>query len=358
MSTLISNLLIPRLPNKKPEDIATEVLAYLLEAFPPCRSAFLSLVGAQATVSDVEINTQYPVNDGQPDLVLHVDGEQWMILIENKPWSRSSFTSKHEGSDQLKRYAKHLKESGFQKKTLCLLATNYNSNRLLEEAQFVPDDDITFVVITWEQVFEKLASACSEKPASDFLLKDLQAWMFPPVVEIPSEVLQDEGRIWENWTEIKTIIRQARNIAANDPSLSGFEFMSSPGQNPKPNADSMNYFGYYIKDKQSGLWSFFGANVSTRRFLKGQSLFVLQVRKGLYNTSSGKSTLEDFDILKRCGFEYDAPSPSRPWWEAAEYVHPLTDSSNGGTANPEALAKALAEILGKMSEAINKGSEA
>jgi hypothetical protein len=315
------------------------------------------LIGAPANSGDWEITTQYRINDGQPDLVLHVNGEQWIILIENKPWWNSSFTSKLEESDQLKRYAKHLQESGFQKKTLCLLATQYNSSRLLEEARFVPSDDITFVVITWEQVFEKLASACSEKPASDFLFKDLQAWMLPLMsmqeVEVSAEVLQDEGKIWDNWTEIKTIIRQARDIAENDPSLSDFEFMSSPGQNQKANAESMNYFGYYIKHKKSGLWSLFGANVSARRFLSSlgkQSLFVVQVRKGEYNVSGGKAVIDDFDVLKRkCNFEYDAPSPSRHWWDAVEYVYPLTDSSNSNTANSQELAKALAEVLKKMS---------
>jgi len=331
-----------------PEDVTTEFLAYTLRKFPPCRSAFLSLVGVSANSDSYEVMTQYAINEGRPDLVL-CDKNQGIILVENKPWDSSSFTY----GDQMKRYADHLKTRKEQKKTLCLLATERNKSRLMEEAKVAAD--INFVIITWEDVFRKLEAVCSgaESTVASFLLKELQVWMFPPVVEIPPEVLQDEGKIWENWTEIKTIIRQARNIAENDPSLSGFIFMTSPGQTPKANAESVNYFGYYIYDQKSGLCTHFGANMCARRFLKGQSLFVLQVRKGWGNASGGKTNI-DFDILKRCGFAYDEPLPTRPWWEFAEYVSPLTNSSNGNAANPEALAKALAEILKKMSAEINK----
>ena len=349
----MSNL-ISRLPYQKPEDTTTEVLAYLLQEFPSCRSAFLSLVGAPANSGDCVIDTQYPITDGKPDLVLHDNGKQWIVLIENKPWWHSSFTSKHEESDQLKRYAKVLQESEFQKRTLCLLATEYNSSRLLEEAQLIPDNGITFVVITWEQVFTKLASVCSENPAASFLYKELSEWM-PPLmslreVVVPPEVLQDEEKIRENWAEITTIIRQARDIASDDPSLGGYQFHGS-GSNPKPNAESMNYFGCYVYEKSSGLPYFFGARMDARRFLGGQSLFVLQVRKGWKNLSGEKLTI-NAGALNKCGFKYEELSRSNPW--ACEYVCPLTDSSKSSATNPEELAKALAKILREVSEEINK----
>ena len=342
MTTLFSKICIAH------EDTTTEVLAYLLKEFPACRSAFLSLVDPSVNAAGYEIATQYVISEGRPDLVLCDKKDQGIILVENKPWDSSSLT----GGNQLERYAEYLKTCKYQKKMLCLLATNSNKSRLLESAKNV--SGIKFAVITWEDVFRTLdsASAGTEHMVARFLLDDLRAWMFPPVVVIPPEVLQKEEQILEQWSEIKTIVRQARNIAAGDSSLSGYQFMPSPGQTPKPDEKSMNYFGYYIYDRKSGLCLFFGAIMNAMRFLKDKSLFVLQVRKGWDNASGGKSDI-NFDALTRCGFAYDAPSsPSRSWWEAVEYVYPLTDSTG---ASPEKLAEALAGILIKTSGEINKG---
>jgi hypothetical protein len=323
-----------------------------MKEFPSCRSAFLSLVDAPGNACDYEVETQYVISNGRPDLVL-CDKGQGIIMVENKPWDNSFFTY----GDQLERYAEHLKTCKFQKKTLCLLATQKNRSRFrLVEEEKNATDGINFVVITWEQVFDKLESACSrtENMVPVFLLKELNAWMFPPVVEIPPEVLQDNRRIWENWVAIKPIVKQARDIAASDLSLSDYMFMTSPGQNQKPTAESMNSFGYYIYDMKSGHCLFFGAHMDARRFLGGQSLFVLQVRKGWENLSGGKSDI-DFDALKKCGFTYDEPSRNT---SACEFVYPLTDSAVGHNISPDKLADALAEILKKTSEEINKDREA
>ena len=89
-----------------------------------------------------------------------------------------------------------------------------------------------------------------------------------------------------------------------------------------------------------------------RRFLDTlgkSSLFVLQVRKRGNNISE-KQPIIDFDILKKCGFDYD--KPSRHWWESVEFVYPLSDSSEGHNISPDKLAVVLAEILKKTSEAI------
>jgi len=324
------------------EDVTTEVLAYLLKEYPSCRSAFLSLVDASVNVGDYEVETQYVIDKGRPDLVLHDNKGQAIVLVENKPWDDSFFTY----GDQLERYAQYLTASKFQKKKLCLLATDQNKDALTKAA-----GNVDYVLLTWEEVFAQLKTACSgtEYAVASFLLNELQAWMFPPAIVISPEVLQAEERIWENWVDVTTIVRQARNMAANDASLSDYRFMPSPGSNPKPDAESRNFFGYYIYDKKSGLAYWFGANIDARRFLKGQSLFVLQVRKGWENASGGKSDI-DFDILKGCGFAYHEPSRSEPW--ACEYVYPLTGSANGNTANPAELAKALAEILKTTSEAL------
>jgi len=359
---VMSNLLL-RIVNAGPEDITTEILASLLRDFSPCCSAFMLLIDPSTNSGDYEVVTQYAIYEGRPDLVLCNNNNKEIFLIENKPWDSSSLT----GGDQLKRYANALKEkmSDAKAKTLCLLATKGNKDNLLKaiavaEGEGIASDEtslkkhyacnygIGFVVITWQQVLEQLCTIQPKHAVIDFCIEELRGSLFPPVVEIPSEVLQDEEKIWENWVEIKNVVKQARDITANDPSLSNYLFMPTPGYNSKPSAESRNYFGYYLYNKESDLAYFFGANIIARRFLKGQSLFVLQVRTRWDNLSGEKNSLIDSEALIKRGFEYNKPS-SCYWWEFAEYVYPLTDSSDG-TISSDKLSEALAVILKKLSE--------
>ena len=311
----MSNL-ISRLPNKKPEDLTTEFLAYLINEFLPYRTAFLSLIDASLKSDDCEVATQFVLNEsrGRPDLILHDDKEQWIVICENKPWDKISVLHQ----DQLKCYENYLKSEeckDFQKRVLCLLASEKNKKRLLEDAKFVPDDNIKFIVITWQDVFNRFETVCPENTVTNFLIKELQSWMFPPVVAVPTEVLQNEKLIRERWSEIKKLVRQTRDIAAIDLS-NDYLFMSSPGQNFNPNAESINYFGYYIYNQKSGLAHFFGAHMNARRFLGTlgkESLFVLQVGKGWSNSLTNKKSIIDFNILKKHGFEYDEPLRGKSW---------------------------------------------
>jgi len=358
----MSNL-ISQIASACPEDVTTEVLAYLLKQFPTCRSAFLSLVDALVNPDDYEVETQYVIDEGRPDLVLCDNKGQGIILIENKPWHWSSFTSKDEERDQLKRYAKHLKESGFQKKTLCLLATKDNRSRLLEEAQFVPPDDIKFVVITWEEVFCNLKSVCPEGTVEDFLLEDLQAWMLP-LMSLQEVVVPPVAReIKERWKDVKTIVEQAKNIAENiiekDSSLNRYSFVRT-SQRFRQDSDLANFYGYAIHDEKSGLDYFFGATIAEWMFLRDggkQSLFVLTAHfRWEANMRNGKPIIDPEVLSRQCDFEIDKRSPS-PYWNAkgCTCTYPLTDSSDGHAINPEELAEALAEILRKVSGEINKG---
>jgi len=355
--------LFSRIPYATPEDVTTEVLAYLLKAFPSCRSAFLSLIDASANSDDSDVMTQYVINAGRdrPDLVLCDNKGQEIILIENKPWWRSTLTRKHEDSDQLKRYANYLKESDFQKQTLCLLATNQNKDGLVKAA-----GNIDFVVITWEQVFDKLEAACSEPDSLivRFLLNELREWMRPWMSLTAVEVPPEAGAIKERWQGVKTVIDRARDIAGiiieNDPSLNHYTF-AKISQKFRQDGEGTNFYGYYIHDNKSGLNIFFGAAMSEWRFLRDrgkQSLFVLTAHFRWGANTQDEKPIIDPDILVKCGFELDKGSPSSPWGsKGCSCVYPLTDSSDGHAINPDELAKALAEVLKKINEEINQDSE-
>ena len=343
---------ISRLPNKKPEDVTTEFLAYLINDFLPYRKAFLSLIDASLKSDSSEIATQYVINEshGRPDLILRDDKEQWIVICENKPWDEISVLHQ----DQLKCYENYLKSEeckDFQKKTLCLLASEKNKIRLLEDAQFVPDDNIEFVVITWQDIFNRFETVCPENTVTNFLIKELQSWMFPPVVAVPTEVLQNEKLIRERWSEIQTVVKQAKQFAEID--LSDYSF-SAFCPNPKSDDKSLNYCGYYISDMKNHLTYYFGAHMAAQRFLVKvgkPSLFILMVRFEQYqnafdNRKEGKPII-DTEILKKHGFEYDKPSRSKSW--PCEYVYPLTGSSDGNIDSQE-LAHALAKILKEINE--------
>lgn len=344
----------------KKENATTEILAYLLNKPTACRSKFLSLIGASADSADYEIDTQYKIkNVGTPDLVLCNRKNQEIILIENKPWLDSVFTTKHDEGDQLKRYADWLRTSSYQKKTLCLLAIKGNSSRL----QFVPDDDITFVVITWEEVLDELETVCPENTVEEFLCQEFRGW-FPRPTTLEPEMQQSKTSIKHDWEKVLAVVKGARNFAKIDSSCYSFSAFSSGktktdvAGEAKP--DNQYYCGYYITDQGSGLTYYFGANLLAWEFLARlgkQSRFVLQVRFDKHQTGFGNKSLKESpknipEILKGCDFEYDKPLGTN---EACEYVYPLIDSSDGHTIHPEKIADALTEVLNKVSEKIDKG---
>lgn len=115
--------LFPRIRNANPEDLTTEVLAYLLQEYEPCLHAFLPLLDESMDPKDCEVSTQFGVAAGRPDLVIREKSGERVVFIENKPWENSSLTTIHEEGDQLKRYANALKSDKATSKTLCLLKT-------------------------------------------------------------------------------------------------------------------------------------------------------------------------------------------------------------------------------------------
>ena len=113
------------------------------------------------------------------------------MIIENKPWASSSFTTLNE-TGQMERYADELEKIDAQGKTLCLLATEANKDYLLQEMATEARKDVTanekslrkhytekhgidFVLITWQQVLKSLGSSQLKYAVVKFCVKELQA---------------------------------------------------------------------------------------------------------------------------------------------------------------------------------------
>ena len=351
--------LILKTRGKRSENTSSRVLEYLLNEYDSCLAGFMSLFNIETNFDGCSIKPQYRINNGIPDLVIHDNKEQWIVVIENKPWDDSQCTSINEEGDQLKRYANHLKDCNFQRKTLCLLATEGNKDELVQAANVGDNEGVEFIVVTWEQLLNQFESIHSADTIPGFLIRELREYVLPPSVTISPDILQDEVRIRENWQDVKILVKRVKDIVKNYSSLSNnYSFANSPGIKRNPNAESMNFCGYYITDKNSNLTYFFSADMSIRRFLgtkEKQSLFALQTRfkeyqNGFHNNRDGRPII-DPEILTKCGFEYEQPRAKGTW--QSEYVFPLTDPSEEHDTSPEKLAEALSTILMKTSEMIN-----
>lgn len=355
--------LFPRICDAKPEDLTTEVLAYLLQEYEPCLHAFLSLLDSSIDPEACEVSTQFGIADGRPDLVLCEKSGERIVFIENKPWEGSTFTTIREEGDQLKRYANALKTEKATTKTLCLLAIERNKDGLLQAAataagvspdairSHYSDEGIEFIVITWEQIFERIEHAFSDDSVPRFLIRELHDYLFPPAMKISPEILKEEPRIKENWEDIKTVVRQAKEILKRNDDISVL------GHSTGPNG----YYlcGYFLKDNLSNVTFWFGAWLHMRRIFGAydvRSLFGMQIRfqkeqRSFHNTINRKTVI-DPKVLENCGFINDLPQ--RGSNHGLEYIFPLSGSSDEHAISAEEVADAVAELLKKINDTLNK----
>lgn len=354
--------LFPRICDAKPEDLTTEVLAYLLQEYEPCLRAFLPLLDGSMDPNTCEVSTQFGISDGRPDLLVREKNGQRIVFIENKPWEGSSLTTIHEEGDQLKRYANALKSDKAVSKTLCLLAIDQNKSNLLQAAATaagVSPDEITghyanegieFIVVTWEQIFEKIEPVFPDDSVPCFLVHELRDYLFPPATRIPPEILQDEPRIKENWDDVKTVVRQAKEILKRNDNISVLGHSTGP--------KGYHLCGYFLKDNISNVTFWFGAWLDLRRFFGTKnirSLFGVQIKfkneqRSFQNTRGGK-TIIAAELLEECSFIHDPPyrGHSNAW----EYVFPLSDTSDEEAVSAEDVANAVTELLKKINDSLS-----
>jgi hypothetical protein len=362
------------------EEPTSKTLAYLLEEFPACKAAFLSRLGCSANPKDTKIDQEYWIHkeegtNSRVDLVFQNNSE-YVIFVENKPKGGASFTSsKEQEGDQLKRYANALNEDkkfkDFKKKILCLLATDDNKDNLLKNAAIVEGEGIggdenslkehyarkgiDFIVISWEQVFEELATVEPENAVFGFLVKDLKQYVATGSTSLPLEALIKRDNISEKeiWMGITKLVTEAKGYA--ESSLEMFKFDSLRGN---PSKDDPNFYGCYITDRKHHVTYWFGFyKWAWEQFCaqgKNNFLFIVQVqfRKGdtFNNIIDGKRVV-DHQTLIDCEFEFDSRTGG------LGYVYPLVDSSelvdpSGKWVKSDKIADTLVKILSKVHDTL------
>jgi len=324
----MSNLnLLSSLGRYQPETRTTGMLKYLLEKFPSCHLEFLALLSCSGNPENTNIHEEYSIFEddkhvGNVDLVLKNTPEKYVFFIENKPWIDSSFTDGVTGGDQLKRYANALKGEEYKtyKKTLCLLAIEENKDYLLSTAATAEGESISadeaslksyfgsnygidFVVITWEQVLERLSAVHPEDTIIGFLVSELKKYLFPPKPILPPDVIENLKIYKEKFSYFKQL--------ADDASALLLKRNSSLKQAVKPSGYRDRWYFHHIGSPVIDVFHF-GPNLDdchrladqnpehpfTINFLNDNKIFFLQ-RGEQYSIKPFTD-----EILLKCGFIY------------------------------------------------------
>lgn len=344
------------------EDASTEILAFLLQEYPECRNAFLSLVNSASTDGEYAVKTQHVINGGRPDMLIQSDQE--IVFIENKPHDYSSFTDGNAEKDQLKRYSEALKSSVVESKKLVLLATEDNKESLLLEAanaEGVSADEkslfahydkegIKFSLVTWERVLDALDASQIVDPIFRFLLDQLRGFVIVPVRKIPKEVYLEEETIRKSWIQIKEDVKNVKCLIAKRLKPGDYTYNHSCSQS------MTDFYGYFIRDNKTHITYWFGVDLATWRYFKtvgknsayGVRVCFLHEQNTFVNSSEGRPII-DPKILLECGFEYDS-TPQAGGIPEREYVFSLADSSDGNEITNKELADSFVSIITRVNE--------
>ena len=332
--------LILKIRGNRLENTSSDVLVYLLEKYDPCLAGFMSLFNIETNNDSCRIESQYWTDTGTPDLVISDNKNQWRVVIENKPWLDSSFTG---DNDQMKRYADQLKKCNFQRKTLCLLATEGNKEELVQAANIGVKEGVEFVVVTWEAVLEKLASIHPENTIPGFIIKELREYLFP-YSRLPIETRKKIDSFKDNFDNLKKISDDAKVLllrqAGNTPLR----------ESRAPSGKSPNWWYQHIDGPQWGKFHFGPALEDCNRLLEKNGtpkypFFFFSI------TGDGKldrNWIPGHFLEDKCGFHFIRYSN---WWL---FFKPLEiDANDNGDA--QKIADAVMKIVDEISVEYDKG---
>lgn len=219
----MKSILFEKLTGGINENFTTKILWYLLRESQPIRGAFLRLLGSKLdSLGKWNVRTQIQVfkNDvcnGFVDLVLSQPGKS-LIYVENKPWNGSVPTgSSGAEGDQINRYKMDLAKRTDQEKILCLLCNKNNKNGILqttagvlncdsaELAQKFEQDNLLFVVVTWNDLFAEIKKSSEE----------IAPFHLGLVHELENYILREPFDSASN--DFYSIVKQAHLEFQNDP---------------------------------------------------------------------------------------------------------------------------------------------
>ena len=352
------------------EEPTSRILTYFWEKFPPTRAALLTLLECPANPDHTIIRSNYPIHisgkgkaDGFVDCVFQNDEEKYIVFVENKPRPDSSFTYAPDSqeADQLKRYAIALDGDKFRafKKTLCLLATEKNKDELLKSAadaegasiagdekslkEYYAQKGINFIVITWQKVLTELGKVLPKDAVRDFLVEELNGYLFPPEIKLLPEDTATGEAIEENWEKkiIPVVAETIKYLCDKMPGKSSRLEVNNykAGQTGKGASyrDNSN-FGLYILDNVHDIWYWVGVDKGVwKRFrcAEQQKHYLFVVRVGW----NKKYPPQYMTITESQTFLQDVHG------NPEHYFCSLTDATSGDGMLSEALGEKIIATL-------------
>jgi len=354
--------ILAQLRDNSYENNTSAILEYLLNGIPAFREKFLRLIVSNSDgsgamqVADCTISREITIENGnRPDFL--ITGRDWKVAIENKPWGSSIVGS------QLSGYANALKAGDTETKFLCLLATDANKSRLLQEAADAEKINVSvlkmhygekygifFSVITWEQVLELLQQT---KPEHDYpkLWHDaLHEYIIPHRLS-PEDTKTDKAII-ANWEKIKATTEAIHAAVQSKQKAYGYSDKGSKmdgtrnikGTDPK----EPEFWGWFLSDTVNQIKYWVGADRNTWKELlqEGHCLFSITTWSK-HNTAKDISAFPyNPQILLDCGFIQTK--------NTASYNYPLTNSLDEEYLMPETIANKVIEVLNQVRDTLAK----
>ena len=326
-------MLLEAIEGKRSEDLATEVLAYVLQShyFRPLQKLFYQWLLADGVAGstlerafDISTQTSYP---GQGRLDLAICGDNLRIIVESK------FDADFSGGDQLHRYVKILNESEEQNRVLVLLCPERNRQHYelhaLQQFQgdfgslkFVPDLErelferyaVRFKVITWDRLLQLLDS---DSPLIVELSEFVRNRVLLPVEFSPKELsMMMSDEIPNILTSVFRAIEQVRGR------LDAAYVTGRMSQ-------SREVFGFFIDHQDVRFW--FG--YSLKHWQRVKTPFTLQFS----SQWKPKNSLISETMLPSLGFSKDD-----------DFVLPLILADS----DPDPVFSLLAQLRAKMTEIV------
>ena len=299
---------------RQPENATSDILAYLLNGIPVYREAFLTGIRQYANKDGVVERERTIGKNCRPDFV--IEGEKWIIAIENKPWDISTFSS------QLADYTKALKTTNKMDKYLCLLTTERDRIRLLQVAAAaeginVPDAaletalqeyydkrQLHFSVLTWDKLLKELGSIQPENEAAKLWFKALEDYILPPLLS--QKDLETKEDIIRNWSAIKSKVDEIRKKVQGKQQVYGYDDKGSNttgSRNENEPQRESGFWGWFLYDRTNSIKYWIGADIrlwGQCQLLENPEYCLFYLSTWIDNKDS-KNALTPL-LLKQCGF--------------------------------------------------------
>ena len=336
------------------ENVTSDVLAEILNGIPACKGAFLNLFDQSIPKSTSRIEREIEV--GSDEAKGRVDFGYWsndcVVVIENKPWEPESSIN-----GQLSFYAKVMQSWSEQRKYLCLLSTETNRERLLNEiaqaenvsvptlaAAFL-QKNIIFIERTWEQVFSTLKTVQPENEALRLWIKTLQDY-FPKEIVLTGADQQEYDSITDSWDEkIVPIVQNLIRQMSDKSKFYGYETGSLSYPSGRYKGD---FYGNYFADPHTDMVYWIGAYKSIWKKYRPEKhrLFIIQTNEYCFNLYKKRIPIA-LDELRKVQFE--------PVEEHKSYVFPLVDLAAISTRQVEEMAEKAMKAMNAVRDAIAFG---